>query len=209
MALAEFVLSQASGGAPRSVADPLPTIPGGGAHSLVEFLVPNFGERGDQRPRYHSVDEPIPAVTSRGAGNFVQFILPVQGYFHLEGQNAAKSVDQPLGTITQRGAGGLVECLLQYNGASKAQSLEEPLGALSTRDRFALVQAAANEHGFDILYRMLQPHELAAATGFPPGYVFKGKKKDQIKQIGNAVVVPMAKALALSLLSPVPPERLA
>ena len=195
-----FILSQGSGGAPRSTADPVPTIPGSGAHSLVECIIPNFGEREGQRPRCHSVDAPLSAVTGRGAGNLVQFILPVQGYFHKEGQNAAKSTDIPLGTITQRGGGSLVECLVQYNGQSRAQSIEDPLGTLTTRERFAFVQAAANEWGFDILYRMLQPHELAAATGFPKGYVFMGKKKDRIMQIGNAVVVPMAKALAKSLL---------
>ena len=225
MALVQpFVLSQASGGAPRSVGDPLPTIVHRGGGMLVQpfllsqgsngspkstdepvpaimtagkiaFVVPHFGERADQAPRTHSVDEPLPAITSHGAGSLVQFILPVRGFF---GQNTAKSIEDPLGTVTQRGGGNLVEYLVQYNGASKAQSVDEPLGTVTTQDHFALVQSTAD---FDIRFRMLQPHELAAATGFPKGYVFKGTKTDTVKQIGNAVVVDVARALAESLLT--------
>mgnify|MGYP001619880884 CR=1 FL=1 len=44
-------------------------------------------------------------------------------------------------------------------------------------------------------------HELSAAMGFPKGYAFKGTKTQVIKQIGNAVVVDVAKALVKSLLS--------
>lgn len=50
---------------------------------------------------------------------------------------------------------------------------------------------------FDILFRMLEPHELAAAMGFTTDdatYEFAGTKTDQIKQIGNAVSVAMMKA---------------
>jgi DNA (cytosine-5)-methyltransferase 1 len=48
---------------------------------------------------------------------------------------------------------------------------------------------------------MLQPNELAAAQGFPSGYDFAGTKGDKVKQIGNAVPVGLAKALALEALS--------
>jgi DNA (cytosine-5)-methyltransferase 1 len=47
---------------------------------------------------------------------------------------------------------------------------------------------------------MLQPHELAAAQGFPGDYQFAGNKGDQVKQIGNSVPVGTAKALALAAL---------
>lgn len=231
MALANpepFILSQGSTGAPRTTKDPMPTIVAKGAHALVEpflvsyhdtsnrfglaepcFLVPNFGEHD---------------VARHGAGAIVEpFLLPVEGFFHKEGQNKAKSLNKPLGAITQRGGGNLVEpFLVKYNGTGGAKSVEEPLDTISTKDRFglaepqvrnindplpdianhfALVQPEINGCVLDIRFRMLQPHELASATGFPTGYKFLGTKTDIVRQIGNAVVVDIAKALCLSLLS--------
>ena len=42
---------------------------------------------------------------------------------------------------------------------------------------------------------MLQPKELAAATGFPEDYIFTVTKVDVVKQIGNAVPPNFARAL--------------
>jgi hypothetical protein len=42
---------------------------------------------------------------------------------------------------------------------------------------------------------MLQPHELAAAQGFPQGYQFTGNKTEQVRQIGNAVPCGFSRAL--------------
>ena len=52
----------------------------------------------------------------------------------------------------------------------------------------------------EIYFRMLQPRELARSMGFPKNYTFRGKKTEVVKQIGNAVSVPVAQALAKSLL---------
>jgi site-specific DNA-cytosine methylase len=52
----------------------------------------------------------------------------------------------------------------------------------------------------DILFRMLQPHELADAHSFPKHYVFTGTKEDQTAQIGNSVPVKTAQAHHRALL---------
>ena len=52
----------------------------------------------------------------------------------------------------------------------------------------------------DILFRMLQPHELSAAMSFPENYKFAGTKSDQVKQIGNAVCPALAEALIAAAL---------
>jgi DNA (cytosine-5)-methyltransferase 1 len=72
-----FVLSQASGGAPRDVKDPIPTICTDGAVSLIEpFLVPTFGEEPTQKPRTHSINKPLPTSTIDSAGCLIEpFIL--------------------------------------------------------------------------------------------------------------------------------------
>ena len=47
----------------------------------------------------------------------------------------------------------------------------------------------------DIGMRMLQPHELAAAQGFPADYTLIGTKSEQVAKIGNSVCPPVAEAL--------------
>lgn len=47
---------------------------------------------------------------------------------------------------------------------------------------------------------MLQPNELAAATGFPSDYKFTGAKVEVVKQIGNAVPPNFAKAIFKQIL---------
>ena len=83
--------------------------------------------------------------------------------------------------------------LIQYYGNDHAVPLNNPVPTLTTKDRYALV--GTDKNGIELGFRMLQPHELAAATGFPKKYVFTGTKVDVVKQIGNAVPPNFAKAL--------------
>jgi DNA (cytosine-5)-methyltransferase 1 len=186
----------------HSVSEPLPAVTSHGAGGLVQpFLVEyHGGEKKSPHKRIASVDKPIATIdTSNRFGLAEPFILPVRGFF---GRNIPKSIEEPLGTITQRGYGGLVEpCLVQYNGNSGAHSINEPLPTIPTHDRFGLVQPEVNGRRLDIRFRMLQPHELAGAMGFPRKYELRGTKTDVIRQIGNAVVVQVSKALCMSLLS--------
>lgn len=78
-----------------------------------------------------------------------------------------------------------------FCGAGGAQTMREPLAAVTTHDRFGLVQPCSVDIGF----RMLQPHELADAQGFPDGYQFAGTKTDAVRQIGDAVPCNLARAL--------------
>lgn len=75
--------------------------------------------------------------------------------------------------------------------------MTDPLDTITQRDRFGLVTPAGVLA--DVLFRMLQPHELAAAMGFPAGYQFCGTREDVVKQIGNAVEVNKAFAHLLEL----------
>lgn len=49
------------------------------------------------------------------------------------------------------------------------------------------------------LPRVLTPRELAALQSFPDDFIFKGSKKWQLVQIGNAVPPLLAKAVGLSV----------
>ena len=59
-------------------------------------------------------------------------------------------------------------------------------------------------HPFEKLYcstvQNVKPRELAKGMGFPDDYKFAGKKKDQVKQIGNAVSPNLSEALIYSAL---------
>jgi DNA (cytosine-5)-methyltransferase 1 len=136
-----------------------------------------------------AIDRPLPTITTAKGGAFgvVQpFLLGQQS------GAAARPVDQPAPTVATSGAIALVEpFLVSFYGNGGAQSIGVPLLTVTTHDRFRLVQPSA----LDIRFRMLRPHELAAAMGFPAGYQFAGTKTDAVRQIGNAVEVHQAQAL--------------
>jgi DNA (cytosine-5)-methyltransferase 1 len=91
--------------------------------------------------------------------------------------------------------------LVPYYGTSGPQSVEAPLPTATTKDRFALVEALSRgDCALDILFRMLRPHELASAMGFPDDYQWAGGRTAQVRQIGNAVEVNQARALCSALL---------
>jgi DNA (cytosine-5)-methyltransferase 1 len=107
-----------------------------------------------------------------------------------------------MSTITTQDHHHLVEVFI-----GTARDHRERVGAFLRSyygsDQQALVTVAGQEHVIvDIGMRMLEPHELAAAQGFPPSYqlatVVDGKplsKTVQIRCIGNSVCPPVAAAL--------------
>lgn len=147
------------------------------------FLVRYNG--GDNR--HHSIHEPVPTLdTSNRYGLVSPMILPQQS-----GADA-RPADRPCPTIATAGAIGLVQPLvMEYYGNGQCRPVSEPLGTVTCKERFALLRPEDCRIGF----RMLQPHELAAAQSFPDWYRFTGSKKDVVKQIGNAVCPLMAEAL--------------
>ena len=188
------------GQAPRShdVDEPVPTIPTDPKFGLCEpYLVEYHGEKSGERPRVRTIGEPLTTLTTENRLGLVEpFILAPLG---IGRGNAPQSVENPLGTVlASRGGGHLVEpFVVQYNGESGARPASEPLSTVTTRDRFGLVEA----RHLDIRFRMLQPAELAAATGFPLDYKFSGNRGEVVRQIGNAVEVNVARALCGAVLS--------
>lgn len=189
-----LLLGQHSGGLARPVSEPSPTVAAKGAIALAEFIVGQGGPTGSGRPR--DVDDPLKTVLAENRHSLVQpFVLAPLG----RGRgNAPRAIDQPVPTITaSRGGGTVVEpILVPYYGTGRARPTNAPVGTLTTRDRYALVEGSR----LDIMLRMLQPHELSAAMSFPADYKFSGNKGDVVRQIGNAVPVGVASALARAIL---------
>jgi DNA (cytosine-5)-methyltransferase 1 len=136
--------------------------------------------------RIHSVDDPLPVLDTSNRYGLVQPFIPQ----HSCGE--VRPTTGPLSTVATRGAIGLVEPLImEYYGNGKCQPVSKPIPTLSTRDRFALITPENVRIGF----RMLKPHELAAAQSFPKEYIFTGNRGEIVKQIGNAVCPKIAEAL--------------
>lgn len=192
---------------------PLSTITTKARHGVVEpYLVQvSHGDSGSNRSR--SRHTPLPTVTGSNDWALAEpYIIPHRGE-NGQQQPRSHSIREPLPTVTAGGVGhALVEpFLVSYYGNGEALSLSDPIDTVTTKDRFGLVQPTVTIKGekylVDIRFRMLQPHELAAAQGFPTGYKFTGTKTEGVKQIGNAVPVGIARALCTSALQRLMPTR--
>lgn len=136
-----------------------------------------------------SLDRPVPTLTAQHRLALIQpFVLGQHG------GSVARPVSEPIPTLAQGCAVSVVEpfVLSFYGGSTVLTSTREPLRTVTTKDRHGLVQP----RGLDVTLRMFQTHEAAAAMGFPAGYKFAGSKRDQMAQVGNAVEVNQARALA-------------
>lgn len=173
-----------------SVSQTLPTVTAGGTHlAVAEPSVIDMSHPAEESgARVRSAEEPM-FVPQHGGGT-------------------VKPVSHPLPTIATTGSISVVSPVLVkfYGGEEEAHSVDKPLGTVTCKDRFGLADGrlVVDEWGrfllLDILFRMLQPHELAAAMSFPENYKFAGTKSEQVKQIGNAVCPALAEALIAAAL---------
>ena len=151
------------------------------------FLVRYNG--GDNR--HHSVNAPVPTLDTSNRYGLVQPLITAIG--QTSSPNRTRSTKEPLSTICTKQEHCLIEPLImEYYGNGKCDPASKPLGTVTCKDRFALLSPENCRIGF----RMLQPHELAAAQSFPNWYKFTGTKTEIVKQIGNAVCPKIAEALA-------------
>lgn len=109
----------------------------------------------------------------------------------------ASSTAEPIPTVTtvDRHALAVPPFLLGYytrlTGQQAAISgIDEPVPTQSTQPRHYLVQPGEVPAVEDCGFRMLQPHEIQAAMAFPADYKVLGTKREQVRQLGNAVTPP-------------------
>jgi DNA (cytosine-5)-methyltransferase 1 len=199
----------------ESVDEPLPTITatGGRLFGLAQpFLVPFYTERPEEKhARSRSVDDPIPTITGSGSGK-LGVVEPFLTKYNRTA-TGAYSVNAPVDTISTRDRFGLVEPFLVGYHSERAgerkrvHDIDEPLPTQSTENRYALVQPVINGYVLDIHFRMLQTHELAAATSFPKTYVFTGTREDVVKQIGNSWTGELSFQLNVAAIQDYAPAR--
>ena len=193
---------QSGGNGVRGQHEPLSTVTTKARHGVAQpFLVELRGTKAGQlKSTARSLSDPSPTITAGGVhlGLVEPCLLPQQSDGRL------RPVSEPTPTVATAGAIALVEpFLVSYYGNGEARDINAPLDTVTTKDRFGLVrpvvECAGKQYQLDIHFRMLQPHELAAAQGFPKDYQFTGTKTDQVKQIGNAVPRRLARALVAAV----------
>jgi len=114
----------------------------------------------------------------------------------------------------EAGALRVAAFLVKYYGTgANVPSLTEPADTITTKDRLALVTVMIKGTPYvivDIGLRMLKPHELYRAQGFPVGYVIDRTADGTplttsaaVRMVGNSVSPPPLRALAEANLDPV------
>jgi DNA (cytosine-5)-methyltransferase 1 len=206
------VLGQQSGGAPRSVDEPLPTVAGGGAISLAQPSVVQLTHGG----REHDVDSPLPTITTANRGELglaeatlQPVVIPPDGPGGNGEHNHAKALDEPLSTVrASRGDRfGLAEPVLtQYNGTGGAPSIDHPLPAATTRDRFGLAEPTlvdmlgskdnwqARNKGLD--EPLLSNHAGGVRTGLAEPVVMTLDRPETNRSLAHGVDQPIATVVA-------------
>lgn len=155
--------------------------------AVTAQLVGVGGRAGQSRPR--DASEPVQTITTKADSAMVtSHLIKLRGTCR-DGQR----VDVPMPTVTAGGMhiGEVKTFLEQYCGSAESDWLVHIDGV-----PYQIV---------DIGMRMLQPHELYKAQGFPDGYVidrdYRGNryaKDKQVARCGNAVPPPFAEALVRS-----------
>lgn len=190
------------GQAPRAldIEQPLGTVVASGKHAVcAAFLAKHFG--GNYTGAGADLDVPLPTVTAVDHNALVTSHM-----IKLRGDNTGHATDEPLHTISAGGThlGEVRAFLIKfYSEGGQWAGLDEPMHTIPTKDRLGLVTIHGEEYQIvDIGMRMLEPHELFAAQGFPKDYVInvdaKGANMPKYKQVarcGNSVCPPLAEAL--------------
>ena len=185
--------------------DSLTTVTTKAEHLLVSAFMTKFrnGSVG------FSLKTPLHTITAGGdqkrLGTANTQGLVTSHLIKLKGSNIGQKVDEPIHTITAGGLhfGEVRSFLLKYYGTNIGHKPDQPLQTITAKHRFGLVTVAGEDYQIvDIGMRMLQPHELFKAQGFPDDYIIDvdhtGKaypKAKQVARCGNAVPPPFAEHL--------------
>ncbi|WP_420170738.1 DNA cytosine methyltransferase (plasmid) [Pseudomonas alloputida] len=200
---------------------PLPTVTAANRGELALFSAFLAQANGGYNTTVgHDLRRPVSAITQTGS----QQQLVAASLATLRRNCVGRDLRDPLPVVT---AGGEHHALVEYDlspsdeqGALRVAaflmqyyseggqwgSLDKPLNTVTTKDRLALVTVYLSGEPYvivDIRLRMLQPHELYRAQGFPANYVIdtghdgrKLTKTEQVRMCGNSVPPPVMAAIA-------------
>ena len=202
-----------TGATGQPVTEPVPTVtagtskrPGENGHALgiveaelAPFLAGNGGSEYQAKPR--PIDKPAHTILKESRACVVAPVIARQF-----GASIGHRADEPSATITAGGQHvGEVKTTLAVEDydEDRAQQVLAFLKEYCGPDSIGLVEIDGVTYRIvDIGMRMLQPHELYRAQGFPDWYIIdqdyrgvKYAKDKQVARCGNAVPPPFAEAL--------------
>ena len=178
----------------RPTSEELRTLTTRDAYALVTR---HYGiEGGDAARHSKPANEALRTMTANG-GN-MSLLMP-----YYSASQTAKPTSDPIGTLTTVDRYALIH---RHNsgGAEMLTPAGEPLRTLTTAGHQSVItpgelEAAAAQVD-DCMFRMFEPHEVAAGMAFPDTYnwqpnVKQLSKRDLVKLAGNAVTPPAARDL--------------
>lgn len=153
-----------------------------------------------------SLEEPLPTMCAGGEHHAL--ITPPQPFIidHIDDYRL-RSISDPLSTIVAGGNHQSVVIppppaawLMSYYKNGSLSPVEAASPTITTLERHALVtagseQALATINYEDCGFRMLEPGEIQAAMAFPRDYIITGNRREQVRQLGNAVTPPVMEML--------------
>lgn len=184
-----FIAELRGGGSTaRPVSDPAATFTASGNHHGL--VCPAGGSwNDDARP----TSDALRALTTRDAYGLV---VPYYGT-----SRTSQPTSKPIGTLTTVDR----YALIQRHNSSKGDGAEmltpasEYLRTLTTSGHQSVITPGdiktAEAQVDDCLFRMLEPHEVAAGMAFPADYIWGGTRRERVKLCGNAVTPPAARDL--------------
>ncbi|WP_181312488.1 DNA cytosine methyltransferase [Nocardioides campestrisoli] len=178
----------------RGLDEPMATVTANDtSKALIEpppFLAELRGGGSDARP----TRDPLSTVTA--SGNHHALITSYYGQ-----STAGVTTAEPMPTVTTVDRHALItrHNTSKGDGAEMTTPAAEYLRTLTTTAQQSVitpgdVEAAAAQVD-DCLFRMLEPHEVAAGMAFPADYHWEGTRRQRVKLAGNAVTPPAARDL--------------
>ena len=181
------------------MAEPFQTVTASSAYGIVTpYLTKHFG--GNYTGPGVDLADPVHTVTAVD-----HHALVASSMVKLRNKCVGLDMREPIHTLATGGHMAEVRAFLvkYYSEGGQDQDCREPMHTIPTKDRLGLVTVAGQEYQItDIGMRMLEPHELYAAQGFPRSYIIapliNGKrlpKHAQVRMCGNSVCPPLAAAI--------------
>lgn len=164
---------------------------------VTAFISKNYA--GQSRSVASDINDCIHTITARPVHNLVEVSLSKR----TKSEEVESFMQEYYGQTVFGDKQKDAAFLTKYYGQGTGQSLDSPLDTITGKARFGLVTIKGEDYRItDIGLRMLEPHELFAAQGFPSNYIidrdYDGmvySKSKQVARCGNAVPPPFADAL--------------
>lgn len=169
------------------------------AQSTLRSIVPFLANLNHSEVRPVIVSEQ--PCRTQTAYDSVGLVVPPFILDHL-GEYRPREITRPMSTICAAGNHHSIivppafNWLMSYYNNGQLSPAHQAMSTVTTLARHALVTSEKVDVAVeDCGFRMLVPKEIQMAMAFPADYVITGNRREQVKQLGNAVTPPVMQLL--------------